>query len=428
MPSNPLWILLLCGVLWASSASAQDEYDAFVLAGQSNMVGSSTQNEDLLDGRVTSPSPGGLSSWTFRQSDHRWTLANEFPCADSQCTGSSCAYPGPYRNVTSHPVWGLCVCNCGVHIPASNGSADAGRGSAWPTFAELWMQERGRSVRFVATAIGNQCLVGSPRASQPSWNPDAMDCSTLPPVPIDVPVPSITTPGELYCRMLESVAVSGVSNLRGVLWLQGECDVGAGVSRAQYEAALERLGDAIFEDLGVPLIVAPISRHTLASDTCPAHPSFDAIHAATLDAADSHPRILLGPQSDDLALESDCTHIHDVVTLGERWYASTIAVLPRCNDGIDNDGDGLTDVTQDVGCQGPMGPTESPVCQDGTDNDGDGRIDFDGGAAANGGTPLAEADPQCGSAAGSERVAACGTGVELLPLLLALRRGWRRLA
>jgi hypothetical protein len=69
---------------------------------------------------------------------------------------------------------------------------------------------------------------------------------------------------------------------------------------------------------------------------------------------------------------------------------------------------------------------ENPKCQDGIDNDGDGGIDFDGGASLNGGTPLAAPDPHCPVAyRDAEKKASCGLGFEvalLLPPLLALRR------
>ena len=417
--------------LGSAPAEARDDYDAFVLAGQSNLVGGSRQNEDSFEGRVTSPSSAGLASWSFRQADHRWTLANEFPCADEQCSGTNCSYPGPNRSTDTHPRrtdvgTGTCVCTCGVHIPASNANADAARGSAWPTFADEWMRVRGRELRFVAAGLGGSCLTGAPNAIQPAWDPDAMDCSTLTPVPLGASVPSLSTPGELYCRMLESVSLAQVGEIRAVLWMQGECDATASVPYDVYRAALERFADAVWRDLGAPLIVAPISRHTWDGDTCLAHPKIDAIAAATVDAASANAHILLGPNSDDLELEPDCTHIHDVVTFGERWFDAVSAVLPQCRDGIDNDGDGLFDASEDVGCAGPMGLREDPPCQDGIDNDGDGRIDFDGGAAANGGTPLAEIDPECDTPGATERPAACGVGAELVVVLGLFAR--RRLA
>lgn len=55
-------------------------------------------------------------------------------------------------------------------------------------------------------------------------------------------------------------------------------------------------------------------------------------------------------------------------------------VAPECNDGIDNDGDGLIDLL-DPDCSSKADTTESgsgstPQCSDGVDNDADGRIDL----------------------------------------------------
>lgn len=420
--------VLLPALLVASIAHAAS--DGFVLAGQSNMVGCSTQAENTRMSRVTSPDPDGLVSRSFRL-DHKWVLANEFPCHDAQCSGTRCAYPGENRTVERHPQWidqgaGTCVCNCGVHVASSNQGGDAGRGSAWPTFAAHWMRERGREVAFVATAIGGQSLVSSSRAGQPSWDPDAMDCASLPPVPLGVGIPSLSAPGELYCRMLEAVRLSGLANLRAVLWHQGESDAGD-VSFEAYELGLERLADHVWADLGVPMIVAPISRKTRLDDACVSNAGSDAIHDATIAAALAHPHILLGPDTDDLVLESDCAHIHDVATLGDRWFEAVTAVLPACNDGLDNDGDGWTDHPEDPGCRSAAQARENPSCQNGLDDDGDGAIDFDGGASAHGGVSPAAADLGCKSAdQGNEGIPnACGLGVELPLVLLA---GWRRSA
>jgi hypothetical protein len=56
-------------------------------------------------------------------------------------------------------------------------------------------------------------------------------------------------------------------------------------------------------------------------------------------------------------------------------------VLPQCNDGVDNDGDALVDFPDDPGCASEDDDDEfnEPVpaqCSDGMDNDGDGRIDY----------------------------------------------------
>jgi hypothetical protein len=99
---------------------------------------------------------------------------------------------------------------------------------------------------------------------------------------------------------------------------------------------------------------------------------------------------------------------------------------------VDDDGDGLvdkrTDGSGDPGCFDLSAASlENPACQNGGDDDGDGKIDFDGGAAANGGVPLGPPDPQCTIAYRTlERPpTGCGIGIELalaLPLLAALRR------
>lgn len=53
------------------------------------------------------------------------------------------------------------------------------------------------------------------------------------------------------------------------------------------------------------------------------------------------------------------------------------SVSGACNDGIDNDGDGATDLA-DNGCATTAQNIENPQCEDGYDNDGDGLADFGG--------------------------------------------------
>jgi len=52
----------------------------------------------------------------------------------------------------------------------------------------------------------------------------------------------------------------------------------------------------------------------------------------------------------------------------------------QCNDGKDNDGDGMIDFPDDPGCTSAEDDSEdsqaAPQCKDGRDNDGDGKIDF----------------------------------------------------
>jgi hypothetical protein len=161
--------------------------------------------------------------------------------------------------------------------------------------------------------------------------------------------------------------------------------------------------------------------------------------------------------------------------LATAWKQSHPAAggFPECSDGLDNDGDGGIDYTEDLGCDGPgdtselsaaflcdngvdddldtwtdvddpgcLVPTsqlEDPQCQDGVNNDGDALIDFDGGqsiwGACSGGTcppgvsdpdedGIADPDPQCVGKPwkNRERSRRCGIGFEQA-LLLALL-GW----
>jgi cysteine-rich repeat protein len=107
--------------------------------------------------------------------------------------------------------------------------------------------------------------------------------------------------------------------------------------------------------------------------------------------------------------------------------SATCAVEPACSNGQDDDGDGMIDAGVDPGCYDVSAASrENPQCQDGLDNDQRPGIDFDGGAAANGGAPLGAADPECVvSWRNRESPPNCGLGVELvfaMPLLGWLRR------
>ncbi|MGI9431267.1 MAG: hypothetical protein ACR2PQ_03590, partial [Myxococcota bacterium] len=55
-----------------------------------------------------------------------------------------------------------------------------------------------------------------------------------------------------------------------------------------------------------------------------------------------------------------------------------------CDDGVDNDGDGLTDYPADPGCTGAWSVNEDPECSDGLDNDEDGAIDWPADASCTG--------------------------------------------
>jgi hypothetical protein len=120
-----------------------------------------------------------------------------------------------------------------------------------------------------------------------------------------------------------------------------------------------------------------------------------------------------------------------------------------CDDGFDNDGDGRVDfdpVTHadpgdetsppagegDPGCRAPTATRERPLCQNGLDDDGDGKIDYDAGLSASGFADPAGPDPQCSTpwrnseTPSSGPSLACGLGAESLLLLPPLMWLWRR--
>lgn len=73
---------------------------------------------------------------------------------------------------------------------------------------------------------------------------------------------------------------------------------------------------------------------------------------------------------------------------------------PACNDGVDNDGDGQSDLT-DLGCTSVNDDSEQFDCQDGVDNDGDGDVDY----PADAGCELASSpreNPQCADGADND--------------------------
>ncbi len=163
---------------------------------------------------------------------------------------------------------------------------------------------------------------------------------------------------------------------------------------------------------------------------------------------------------------------------GGATFLATLAVIPPCGDGLDNDGDGEVDHPADPGCDspddasekaegapslpcdngldddgdgwidfdpttfaspgdattdpagggdpgcaGPSAPTEAPACQNGIDDaDGDDAVDFDGGRSVNGVTDPAGPDPQCIGRPwrNRETTHGCGIGSEIALLLPAL--------
>lgn len=104
---------------------------------------------------------------------------------------------------------------------------------------------------------------------------------------------------------------------------------------------------------------------------------------------------------------------------GYTVYAQNIFdTLLQCADGIDNDGDGATDLA-DPGCASGLDPFETDpgvACDDGLDNDGDGRVDFDPATFASPGdnttAPAGAGDPGCRDAEWHTENPQCQNGEE----------------
>jgi uncharacterized membrane protein len=115
----------------------------------------------------------------------------------------------------------------------------------------------------------------------------------------------------------------------------------------------------------------------------------------------------------DFGADPGCTSANDD---GEREASLS------CDNGLDDDADGIVDYPADTSCASHV-DTELPECNDGLDNDGDGAVDWNG-------TPDFPADPECGGDPMRviEHPWYCGLGFEvalLLPLYTTLRR-WKR--
>jgi MYXO-CTERM domain-containing protein len=84
----------------------------------------------------------------------------------------------------------------------------------------------------------------------------------------------------------------------------------------------------------------------------------------------------------DNGVDDDGDELIDLLDPGCSYRADRderqLGLDPVCNDGSDQDHDGVADFPFDPGCDAPTDPSErgAPICDDGVDQDGDGRTDF----------------------------------------------------
>jgi uncharacterized membrane protein len=92
--------------------------------------------------------------------------------------------------------------------------------------------------------------------------------------------------------------------------------------------------------------------------------------------------VILPPVCDD-GIDNDRDGLVDLADpscLIESSASSEQSAALVCDNGLDDDGDGLVDVAEDPGCDHPTDPSEQSsliACDDGDDNDGDGTIDLE---------------------------------------------------
>jgi hypothetical protein len=156
-------------------------------------------------------------------------------------------------------------------------------GSVWPLVATRYLTNKG-----VPFAVVPACL-GSTSITQHLPGANHQDRATL--------------YGSLVYRALQ------VGGCKAVLWWQGETDMAAGMAQVNYSTHLNTLANALFADLGVPLIPCKLQH----IDSRATEPQQAAINNA-IGAAWGTGHILTGPDLSGLdctnpAVSSDGVHV-----------------------------------------------------------------------------------------------------------------------
>ena len=108
---------------------------------------------------------------------------------------------------------------------------------------------------------------------------------------------------------------------------------------------------------------------------------------------------MIADQNVDLSVDADVEADAEILDATQPdQMLDDAMILPACQDGEDNDGDGQIDYPIDDGCENADDDSEEDLqltaCEDGLDNDEDGRIDFE--------------DPGCAGLDDPSEVSTCG--------------------
>jgi PKD repeat protein len=143
--------------------------------------------------------------------------------------------------------------------------------------------------------------------------------------------------------------------------------------------------------------VSPIHTYAEAGTYTATMTVFDSLGQSDFDFVNITATI---PGGCDDGIDNDFDGLTDYPDDPECTSLEDSSELPECQDGLDNDEDGLTDYPNDPGCATAEPPAvEDPECMDGIDNDGDTFADYPD-------------DPGCFSPQAPSETTACDDGID----------------